>query len=311
MIKKNSYPPPKRWPDAELPLPRVVLRKYDLSDDGWLVPVAGTLNWAHPPPELHLREFRETDIASPDSLRSLCQEAGEIVVPARPWLGVIGPGVFDQAARPDAEQVADELGAHLKLPAADWAHRTGGSLDHVHVREVALRVWWVRIFVMHATRVLDREAVAPLWQQLGVLDDETDPLRSSHERTAVAHGFKPLGDEEAEVVARARFATQLNNGLVELSPRLLDFHVESEPDLSDVTSAYAAACAMVFNDLRDQVPYKVCADETCGRLFRRQLGRSKGINKPRSTGVEFCTWSHARNQSRRARRREEREQREI
>ena len=85
--------------------------------------------------------------------------------------------------------------------------------------------------------------------------------------------------------------------------------IESEPDTSDVITAFGAACSFVFNDLRDQIPYKYCAYEKCGQLFKRQLGRAEGKNKPRSSGVRYCTWRHALNQSRDERKREARTER--
>jgi hypothetical protein len=65
-------------------------------------------------------------------------------------------------------------------------------------------------------------------------------------------------------------------------------------------------CSRIFDDLRDGQPYKVCTDETSGRIFVDNWGDQEARNRPRSSGVEYCTWSHARNQSRRERRRETR-----
>ena len=215
--------------------------------------------------------------------------------------GVVSPVVLDHVARPHAQIQADKLGEALGLPTSEWDRRPPGG---VHLREVALRVDYVRLFVDHARLALEGKPTSPAWQRIGAFDE--DAMSEQDEAMAVMLGERPLGDESPETVAWARFAGWLNIGLSELSPRILTFHVASEPDPSDVVTAFTAACAQVFNDLRDQLPYKVCADETCGRLFRRQLGRSKGLNKPRSSGVEYCTWAHARNQSRRERRREAR-----
>jgi len=77
---------------------------------------------------------------------------------------------------------------------------------------------------------------------------------------------------------------------------------------SDVVNAYTAACVLIFNDLVEGGPYLTCGDETCGRIFRRQLGRSGGTYN-RTEGVAYCTPQHARNQSPRERRRRARAQR--
>jgi hypothetical protein len=302
MNKENRYPRRRQWPDVELPTPRVSYWRYELIAGGWLVPQLGTLKLAPPPAELHLREMREVDAGDPEALRQLCEEVGEVVDYGTPWSGVVGRRKLPEVAMAHAIAQADNIGDQLGLPEADWDSRPA---EAVHAREVGLRVASVRLLVEHTRLYLAGDRVAPVWQRVGAFDE--DPFWTKHdEQLASALGERPLADESPEVVGWARFAGYLNDGLEEFSPRLLAFNIESEPDFGDVVTAYGAACALIFNDLRDGNPYRVCADETCGRLFRRQLGRSKGVNKPRSSGVEFCTWAHARNQSRRERRRAER-----
>lgn len=305
MNKQNRYPLPQGWPDLELPLPRVRLWRLTLSSDGWLIPEGLTGGYLdQPPPELHLREMRDVSTSDPAALRDLCQEVGEPLLSANPAIGVVGRAARPHLAIAHAQAQADNAGNQLGLPPANWGERPPLS---VHVREVALRVEYTRLLVQHARLALLGQPTAPVWQRAGFFHE--DAVSVAEEAIAEAAGFAALGDERPETVAWARFSGLLNDGLAELSPRLLGLDIESEPDVSDVASSYAAACSRIFNDLRERRPYKVCADETCRRIFRRQLGRSEGKNRPRSTGVEYCTWSHARNQSRRERRREARDSR--
>jgi hypothetical protein len=307
MAKKNRYPivSAPMWPDAELPLPRVELRRFNLSESGWLTPEFGTLGFGYPPVELHLREMRDVDVADPSELRELCETVGTPVDPARPWVGVVSGGVFDKLKAGYAQRTADNIGNQLDLPVVEWSER-GDDLpvDAIHVREVAVRVVFVRLMVEHVRRALAGQPTAPGWQSAGAFND--DFMTTHDEAAALARGERPLAEESPETVAWARFAGFLNDGLSEISPRLLTFGIESEPDTGDVHTSFAAACVQIFNDVRDRQPYRVCEDETCGRLFRRQLGRSEGKNRVRSSGVKFCTHRHAMNQARRERRRDAR-----
>jgi hypothetical protein len=297
MKKENRYPP-THWPDTELPAGRIDGGRFQLDDGGWISRELMSFDLRPPPLELHLREMREVDPASPDGLRGLCDLVGAPLDWGQPWRGVTSPRMLPHIAQVHAQRQADNLGDQLDLPPANWSSRPARAF---HVREVALRVALVRLLVDHVDSALSGADTAPVWQRAGFFEE--DALTQHEEAASELVGERPLSDESSETVAWARFAEALNEGLSEFSPRLLTLNIESEPDTSDVVTAYAASCAHLFNDLRDQVPYRRCADETCGRLFRRQIGRSKGINKPRATGVDFCTHRHAMNQSRRDRKR--------
>lgn len=309
MNQKNRYPTRGRlwrmWPDAELPMPRTARYDWELTDDGWLLPQPSGED-AEPPIELHLREMREVDSRSPEQLRDLCGVVGAVVHTSHPYRGVVSSDLGLHLWLGAAQLFADNIGDQLGLPVADWERRKLLSLSTeepvVHVREVAARVETVRVLVDHAELALAGERTAEVWRRLGVFND--DALTEHDDHLSRARGVRPRSEErDPERLAWAEFRETLNYGLTEFSPRLIAA-IESEPQTDDVTTAFAAACAMVFNDLRDGIPYKRCKDETCGRLFRRQIGRSENKNKPRSSGVEFCTWAHARNQWRRDKRHE-------
>jgi hypothetical protein len=65
------------------------------------------------------------------------------------------------------------------------------------------------------------------------------------------------------------------------------------------------AMLQLVNDLAEEVPYLRCANESCGRLFVRQRGRTEhGGNRMR--GVMYCSNTCARAQYQRERRRRDR-----
>jgi hypothetical protein len=55
----------------------------------------------------------------------------------------------------------------------------------------------------------------------------------------------------------------------------------------------------IANDIADQTPWKVCENETCGRLFGRQQGRD-AYGQNRMVGVRYCSKLCAHMQTQRA-----------
>jgi len=94
-----------------------------------------------------------------------------------------------------------------------------------------------------------------------------------------------------------------------LNPALLPFHVRLEPYVfgRDVhVNVYQAACLQLTNDIAERVPYRRCANETCGKLFTRQRDRSES-DRHRMKGVRYCSIACARAQAQRAVRRRKRQ----
>jgi hypothetical protein len=96
-------------------------------------------------------------------------------------------------------------------------------------------------------------------------------------------------------------------------PALQDFHVRVEIQAGDQPSEdfdigrvrstlYGVAMLQLVNDLGEAVHFARCANETCGRLFARQRGRTQ-YGGHRMEGVLYCSSACARAQYQREKRR--------
>lgn len=118
------------------------------------------------------------------------------------------------------------------------------------------------------------------------------------------HSYDPKFPYE---MAWLNFAVVMNQGLRASQPHILlniDFG-QGEP--ADFRGAYFfdAACTQLFNAMHEGIDLKICANETCGRTFRRQRGGAVQ-GQHRTKGVSYCTVACARAQAERERRRRNR-----
>ncbi len=88
--------------------------------------------------------------------------------------------------------------------------------------------------------------------------------------------------------------------------------VITNPDVPLFTDhwAFEIACLELFNHMVENATYRKCANQTCGRFFVRQRGRSIH-GQHRRTGVKYCSAECAKAQSQRAYRRRKRDEREM
>lgn len=100
----------------------------------------------------------------------------------------------------------------------------------------------------------------------------------------------------------ARFAAVLNTGLAAIHARVM----VQGPDgflAADAPGLIGALCLQLWNYMQEGPDVlRYCANETCGRLFYRQLGRAEH-HQNRTTGVLYCTKSCASAQASRESRR--------
>lgn len=125
------------------------------------------------------------------------------------------------------------------------------------------------------------------------------------------HAF-PAGEQPTSLRGAANLLSlALESALKPYSPRVL-FSPGPVPGVRPTADGvvYARCCVELYNHIVEGADYRVCANETCGRLFVRQRGRSRhGFY--RREGVRFHDASCARAQTQREyRRRKQRERKE-
>ena len=106
-----------------------------------------------------------------------------------------------------------------------------------------------------------------------------------------------LGRLSAETLPRAAaefLAVVLETGLASVHPRVTVAANDGrapEPPALDLT-LYAICCCELFNHVASRADFRVCANESCGRLFVRD-------SAARQRGVVYCSRSCARAQAER------------
>lgn len=290
------------WPGTVLPTPKILLshdaihmvESTDPEDcppepDGFLC------FWPleHPetrelPGELYLRELMDLQLGDTSSIEAFCSQYGPLGSPDRPYHELL----------PDAIhlQYLDEYskaGDGSCLPVA-WGEPDLGQLKRLATAKRGLRLQTIRDFRVHAWAL--RNGVRVLFVLGGRIGE--DELAGSWEYSTPPKDF--------------REAVRYLEGL--LNRGLGPFHAcvtaDFEPSqrLTQPQSVrgfgelYSVICLQMLNFLAEGIAFRECQNETCRRLFVRQLGRSrKDIH--RTAGVDFCSASCARAQAARQLRR--------
>lgn len=296
MMKTDRY---SLWPDVELPLPALKAYPAATADpDGWIHPAqphefggVASLQFVDCPAEMHLREFGAVDVRKVDDLVGLVRLTGHPLHDLHaPYIGVLSSNVMPHIGQSIYEADMAQLASDLGHTAPDLANRPP---DAVHAVEVAHRVLVVQLLVEHLHAAFDNRRVEKVWQEAELLEFS--------KATYTTH--IGLDEATAEQAAWSRFSDLLNRGLGSVSPRV-SVSLPGDPSRDDVSDSFTAACTLMFNDLSQGMPYKRCHDETCRRLFKKQLGRSTGQHS--RTDALYCTPLHARNQAQRVKRRDKR-----
>jgi hypothetical protein len=278
-----------------VPVPRVSAVREVGRDGWWLLPdvwraaaLGSDQAMVEVPPEVYLRQFRDTDAADLDALARLCQLGLMVPVGPRNYTDLPvkdhGGGWARALADLQIRLWPDQppwYGDEAEREAVHQRHLTEG-VELVHAAEVALRVRIVQRATDHLLAHLAGEPVAPAWRDC---TDDLDAWRNFVLFTGAALGdFQVRVD--VEIVGHPRPPGDLELGEV-------------------YTTLYSAAMLQLVNDLAAGEIIHTCANETCGRRFVRQLGRS-AYGGHRRSGTLYCTNTCARAQYQREKRRRDR-----
>jgi hypothetical protein len=275
---------PTVWPGVPVPVPPV-LRPHGVERDGpWFLP---NLDPSRPtvlaelPPEVHLRQFRDTPADDLDALADLCRLGWIVQLHQPPYSDL--PVKSDEAWKHSLAQLEVTLwpgqphwvGNEAERERVDRRHHRLDLGPPVHAAEVAWRVRAMQRTTDHLLAYLDGQPVAPAWRDCA---DELEAWRNFI-------GFTGAALREFHV-------------RVELEP------IDPRQPLDEI-SLYTAAMLQLVNDLAASETIHRCASETCGRPFVRQLGRST-YGGHRRSGTLYCTSNCARAQYQREKRRRDR-----
>jgi hypothetical protein len=276
------------WPGTPVPVPLVSSVTQVERDGQWLLLRLGDM--VEPPPELHLREFHGTPAGDLDALAELCKLGFIRPLSAyQPYrdLPLVTNDVWVRALHDVESKLWPDqpswLGQEAERHDIEGRHHSGHA---VHAAEVALRVRIVQRATDHLLAHLDGKPVAPAWRDCK--DDSHAWNEFVRFTDAALKDFHVRVDVEVETDGRPL--------------------VKRNPD-ETYTTLYGAAMLQIVNHLAANEQVRICANETCRRLFLRQLGRSI-YGGHRKTGILYCSSDCARAQYQREKRRRDKAARE-
>lgn len=264
------------------------------------------------PNDLHLYELMDLDLRSDEAVLSFMgawgiPNASQFDDPwfRGGWSDVIGRFCPDPRAkwspRPNAF-AALESAVSAQLARSSGSDDSWEQRDFIHIDEARVRFGLVRDMVR-------------LWAlTTGAITTQVflDSLDSKW--------WLPQGPRSADKEVVLNWAWRdlmipfLNHALSAFSVHLeLDEGIEGIPEANwgaPYGNPYQTLCLLLMNDIAERQSYKVCANETCGRLFTRQRGRATAGGS-HSTGVAYCSLKCNRSASQRVYRRNVRRAREL
>jgi hypothetical protein len=282
---------PTVWPGQPVPVPPVVQIREVRRDGQWLLPdfdVFGGTVLVEAPPEVYLREFRDTPADDLDALAELCKLGWIMAYHAT-------SGYEDLPVKND-DQWARSL---LDLERMLWPGEPLWGGNEAERDEVAKRHLADLAFPVHATEVA--------WR-VRAMQRVTDHFLAYRDDEPVTRAWRDCADE----------VNAWRNFVAFTGAALRDLHVRVEvetvgrppPQVFDYTGLYNAGILQLVNDLAAGETVLVCANEVCRQRFIRQLGRSR-YGGHRKIGTLYCSNTCARAQYQREKRRRDRAAREA
>ncbi len=263
------------WPGAPVPIPEIEVNP-DVRVRGERLYFGGDVNLPRPerrqpPDQLYLFELAGLDLSDVEAVAELCRNLGPIAPMRRSAdLPSLGPAYWTR-----------ELLLHSTRYGRTWRPVDEANEDFIggepHVDELTFRVRVLRQLSRHVQAHTQGQSVADAWPECR--DAQEAWWRFSRFTDAALSPF------------RVRIVVDVGHP---------DFNIgEPRPSL------YSIAVLQMFNDFVEQVDFRTCAAEKCGRTFVRQRGRSQSYS--RTTGVLYCSASCANAQAQREWRRKQRE----
>jgi hypothetical protein len=208
---------------------------------------------APPPPELYLRQARQTDLEDPQALLDFVRNVGGV-----PYL-FEDRDLFPEGSKDERDDFAEKRNRRYEEP-----QMVGGRGWGVHVDEVAYRLRILDILGRHAVAYRRGNYLAPIWQE------------------AFTWGRCP---PETEEDAWRWFGYHANQALRVFHVRVRVLTDDGDEIAGHGTTFLEAGVLQIVNDLADEVDYLTCPN--CSTVFARQVGESTHYS--RRSGVTYCT----------------------
>ncbi|MHB1324822.1 MAG: hypothetical protein ACYC0L_01220 [Thermoleophilia bacterium] len=278
------------WPGRKLPVPDIYVYPVCLIDGKnfgeFLSYATGTPGQnVSLPEEFYIRELFDLDLTSSQSILEFSKTFGRLGSPGWKDLLVTDYGL-DMSAYPKLRDI-DRLQERF-LSKGGFQH----PLDRYEISSIedfmqhaAILRDIVRIWLMLSGQT-DLQTIVDSWE-----NQVRQPPSSENNAALYLEGFINAGLQPFHANLKISFPTDDAPGSTSIAPY-------SPP----VLSAYSAACLQLANDISENTRYRVCANESCNRLFSKQRGRSE-YGHFRTKSIKYCSATCARAQAQRQLRR--------
>lgn len=140
-------------------------------------------------------------------------------------------------------------------------------------------------------------------------ENAVDPIASEDNEPEIRAFFREQAPRFYEATPGLVLTFGMEDSLKPFSPRIATFEDEmlARPDPEEnpyggEIPLFSVLCLELYNHIAEQASYRRCENETCGRFFVRQSGRSEH-GQYRTRGVKYCSAECSRRQAQRAYRR--------
>ena len=276
---------PTLWPGTVLATPKLrPMYGVEIQGDWIAWPVQGWQNPVELPHDFYLRELMEIEPSDLHAVADMMTQFGLF---------------FDFEQRGIAEDFRIEIPEPSQVSgdpdAVDPTFHKDEVRLHLELAQDAIRTWMALQYPDSYERL--QELAAP---------DLTD----EHFKYFVHNSSGPKEDLTRDHFEEVTLSVRLLRLTETMNSALSGMHVgairsvfgHEEKHLPGYHTIYSTSFLQLYNHMVEQAPFKNCANETCGRAFVRQRGRSQ-YDQNRLGGVKYCSRNCARAQAQRELRR--------